>query len=164
MNNTSLVLNILVGIGISLLCGFLAGILTTEGILSWYPSLQKPFFTPPNWLFGPVWTILYLFIGIVGGMLWHESTKQTELAQTAFRFWCLQLLLNVLWSPVFFTWQQPVWALLIILTLWLVITICMVLLSKIQKIGFFLFIPYWLWVSFATILNFSICYLNGYLG
>lgn len=133
--------------------GSLIGVGTAPG--AWYASLEKPWFNPPNWMFGPVWTVLYLMIAIAGWRIWMR--RRTGGAMTA---WWVQLGLNFLWSPVFFGLQSPGWAIPIILAM-LVSIVTFIRLSWDQdRLAAWLFVPYLAWVSFATLLNVSIWWLN----
>ena len=130
---------------------------TTPAIPGWYASLNKPSFSPPNWLFGPVWTVLYLMMGLSLYLIWSKSGVTFKKPQF---FFYVQLVLNALWSIVFFGLASPGGALFIIIFLWLLILYCILEFRKISSIAAWLLVPYILWVSFATLLNFSIWYLN----
>ena len=144
---------------ICLSIGYASGIVTQNGIETWYSTLEKPSFNPPNWVFAPVWTILYICIGIAGGIIWHQIDRN-PLVKKALLFFTIQLLLNALWSFLFFGLKNPLIALIEIILLLLVIYETYIIFTKINKIAGYLFIPYLLWVSFATILNASIWWLN----
>lgn len=133
--------------------GSLIGINTAPG--EWYQSLQKPPFNPPDWIFGPVWTILYVLIAVAGWRIWRE--RATRGAMTA---WWMQLGLNFLWSPVFFTLNSIGLALIIILALLVTIIVFIRITWSRDRISSVLFMPYLAWVAFATLLNASIWYLN----
>ena len=141
--------------------GYLSGSVTRSAILTWYPTLIKPSFNPPNWLFAPVWTTLYVMMGIAGGLVWHEidSPRKKEV-KNAMLFFAIQLALNALWSYLFFGLKNPLLALIEIVLLWLLIYETYVKFGKINKFSGYLFVPYLLWVSFATVLNASIWWLN----
>ncbi|OIQ46312.1 MAG: sensor histidine kinase [Roseobacter sp. MedPE-SW] len=133
--------------------GISIGVLTAPG--DWYAALQKPFFNPPNWIFGPVWTLLYLAIAYVGWRLWQQQ-EQTGLR----RLWSLQMGLNFLWSPAFFAAQMPVLALVIILLLLGALLLFVRRAWQSDRILAVLFMPYVAWVGFATALNTAIVLLN----
>ena len=133
--------------------GLLVGFLTAPG--PWYEALAKPSFNPPNWLFGPVWTILYVLIAIAGWRLW-----QRERTGAAMKLWWLQLVLNFLWSPVFFGLEQIGLALLIILALFATILAFLAAAWNLDRVAAWLFVPYAAWVAFASLLNASIWLLN----
>ncbi|WP_133484785.1 TspO/MBR family protein [Aliiroseovarius marinus] len=133
--------------------GIVIGTLTAPG--EWYQNLQKPFFNPPNWVFGPVWTVLYLAIAYVGWRVWqheHQSALQ--------RLWIKQLVLNFSWSPVFFAAQMPALALVILLCLLVTVAGFIRATWHPDRLSALLFIPYLAWVGFASALNAAIVYLN----
>ncbi len=123
----------------------------------WYVALQKPPWTPPNWLFGPVWAVLYVTIAIAGWSVWRSRALSIT---KPILIWLLQLILNGLWSWLFFGLRRPDLALIDIVAL--LIAICWFIASanRISRIGAWLFVPYALWVGFAAALNFSIWQLN----
>jgi len=133
--------------------GIAIGTLTGPG--NWYGDLQKPFFNPPSWVFGPVWTVLYLMIAFVGWRVWHR-----EGAGLLMGLWVLQMGLNFLWSPIFFAAQEPVWALVVIGCLLLSILQFIGSAGRRDRLSAFLFLPYAAWVGFATVLNGAIVLLN----
>ena len=148
---------------ISILICELAGILgtpfTMSAIPEWYSTLNKPFFSPPNWLFGPVWTLLYLMMGISFYLIWKQNWKTKEL-KTAGLYCFAQLFLNFIWSPVFFGLRNPVLGLVVIVALWFVLLVTMKKFYSLSRNAFYLLVPYLVWVSFATALNFAIVVLN----
>ena len=156
MNRT---LKIIIAVVVCLLVGFLSGFSTQSSITEWYAFLNKPSFNPPNWLFAPVWTILYILMGIAAGLVWHKGWEAPGV-KAALGIFTLQLLLNGSWSVVFFGLRQPMAALIIILVLWTLILWCILRFLKLHKVAGYLLIPYLLWVSFATLLNYSIVALN----
>lgn len=133
--------------------GLTIGYLTAPG--EWYAQLNKPPFNPPNWIFGPVWTTIYVLIAIAGWRIWQKNKSSL-----AMKLWWAQLALNFLWSPAFFAMQQIGLALAIILPLLAVILAFIATSRKIDNIAALLFIPYAAWVSFASVLNVSILLLN----
>ena len=133
--------------------GAAIGTVTAPG--DWYAALEKPSFNPPNWIFGPVWTVLYLIIGYIGWRLWQRP----DMAPLR-PLWIVQLCLNFLWSPVFFAAEQPAIALAIILGLLLVIVHFIRVSWTHDRVCALLLIPYLAWVSFASVLNGAIVYLN----
>ena len=132
---------------------------TIPSIPEWYGSLVKPSFTPPNWLFGPVWSMLYLAMAIAGWLVWCRQRESFVTLPLA--LFGGQLVLNVLWSILFFGLQAPGIALVEILTLWVAIFATLLSFWRICKIASWLFLPYLAWVSFAAVLNFEIWRLNG---
>ena len=146
-------------IGISQLAGIIGSVFTTSEIANWYVFLNKPFFNPPNWLFGPVWIILYTLMGISLYLVWVKGYKEENIKRTV-NIFLVHLAVNSLWSIVFFGLHDLGLALVIIFTLWLMILYLIKLFWNIEKIAAYLLIPYLLWVSFASILNYSIWMLN----
>jgi tryptophan-rich sensory protein len=140
---------LVVAILIPQIVGGVGALFTTPKIASWYSGLEKPFFSPPNWIFGPVWTLLFLLMGISLYLVWN---KKKSLSDKVFKWFWIQLGLNVLWSLLFFGLESPGLALIEILILWLAI-------RKTMK-NFSLQLPYLLWVSFATLLNAGVWWLN----
>lgn len=132
---------------------------TITSIPTWYATLHKPFFSPPNWIFGPVWTTLYFLMGISMYLVWGKGLK-TKKVKAALLFFVLQLLLNFIWSILFFGFHSPLFAFVDIILLLFTITLTIVKFYKISKPASYLLLPYLLWVSFATLLNFSILVLN----
>lgn len=138
----------------------LSGWLFTEtGKGSWYQSIQKPAWNPPGWLFGPVWTTLYILMGIAFYLVW-KSPEGTPGKARAMMFWLAQLALNFFWTFIFFGQQEIGWALVEIVCLWLAILITILLFDKFTRVGAWLLVPYISWVSFATLLNWAIWNLN----
>ncbi|KKS94796.1 MAG: Tryptophan-rich sensory protein [Microgenomates group bacterium GW2011_GWC1_43_13] len=146
-------------IGICLVAGGLGTIFTISSIPTWYATLNKPFFSPPNYLFGPVWTILYILMGVSLALIWQKGIKKKTVRDAMFLFG-IQLLLNALWSPVFFGAKNLFLALIIIVLMWIFILKTILAFAKIDKTASYLLYPYIAWVSFATILNFSVWFLN----
>jgi tryptophan-rich sensory protein len=142
-----------------LMVGFIGSLPTAEAISSWYPSIVKPSFNPPNWLFAPVWTTLYVMMGMAIGIIWHEGWER-EAVKNAVMLFLAQLVLNGFWSIIFFGTRSPGAALVIIVILWILIVLCIKHFFPINKLAAYLMVPYLLWVSFATILNASIYWLN----
>ncbi len=146
---------LIVSISICLSIGFIAGMFTSSAISSWYAGLIKPSFNPPNWIFGPVWTLLYVLMGVALYLVWTKPVSKL-----AITFFVIQLALNFLWSFLFFYFKNPLAALIDIVLLLIMIILTMMQFYPVSKTAAFLFIPYALWVCFAAILNFSIYYLN----
>lgn len=140
--------------------GYLSGMATQSSVTTWFPTLIKPSFNPPSWVFAPVWSMLYIMMGIAAGLVWHRIDYEREVVRKALLFFVIQLILNALWSILFFGMRNPFLALIEIIILWLIIYETYVQFGKIDKIAGYLFIPYLLWVSFAAVLNGSIWWLN----
>jgi len=139
--------------------GYLSGLVTRESILTWYVTLNKPSFNPPNWVFAPVWTLLYIMMGVAAGMIWTSNSDE-QTTKKALGFFAIQLGLNALWSYLFFGLHNPLLALIEIILLWLMIFETYNMFKKINKTAGLLLLPYLAWVSFAAILNASIWWLN----
>jgi benzodiazapine receptor len=140
------------------LAGFLGSLFTIPAIPTWYATLRKPFFTPSNWVFGPVWISLYTLMGISLFFVWRR-TGHTKF-KVAFIFFFVQLILNTLWSAAFFVLKSPLLGLIDIVLLWIVILLTILNFFQVSKFAGVLLIPYLLWVSFAMLLNFFLWVLN----
>ena len=140
--------------------GFLSGMATQSSVTTWFPTLIKPSFNPPSWVFAPVWSLLYTMMGVAAGLVWNRIDYEKEAVKKALLFFVIQLALNALWSILFFGIRNPFLALIEIILLWLMIYETYVPFGKIDKIAGYLFIPYLFWVSFAAVLNGSIWWLN----
>lgn len=151
-------IKIVLSVLLCLAIGGLSGFATTDAINGWYATIQKPSFNPPNWIFGPVWTVLYAMMGVALGLVWSETTKLTK--SKAYTFFFVQLALNGIWSIIFFAMQNPPLAMADILLLLVFIVLTIKTFLPINKWAAYLLIPYLLWVSFASVLNASIWYLN----
>ena len=136
--------------------GWLGSLLTRPALMT-YEGLSKPNWTPPNWLFAPVWTILYVAMGVAAGLAWRRSS----LAALPMLLFLLQLVLNVAWSAVFFRLRSPGWAFLEIVALWCAILLTVVAFGRTAPVAGWLMVPYLVWVSYATALNFAIWRLNS---
>lgn len=144
---------------ICLSAGAIGSIFTFSSIPTWYAGLQKPDLAPPNWVFGPVWTTLYVMMGVSAFMIYRKGTKHKAVRQ-ALAVFGVQLALNALWSILFFGMQSPLYGLVCIAALWLSIAACIAMFWKLSKPAAYLLVPYILWVSFASLLNFWIWQLN----
>lgn len=154
MNTTfKVIISILVCLGI----GFLGAFATQASVGDWYLTIEKPSFNPPNWIFGPVWTTLYIMMGIAVGWVWSTEHVQKK---TALAWFGVQLFFNLLWSFAFFYFESPASALVVILLLLVSIVICMLKFKTVLPKAMYLLIPYLAWVSFASLLNFEIWRLN----
>lgn len=141
------------------LVGVLGSVFTVSSIRSWYLTLSKPSFSPPNWIFGPVWTTLYFLMAIAFFLIWRQNWKKRNV-QTAMKYFLAQLSFNFVWSPIFFGLRSPLIALFVIIALWILIVLTMKKFYPLSKSAFYLLVPYLLWVSFATVLNGAIVMLN----
>lgn len=141
------------------LAGLIGSFFTASSIDTWYAALQKPGFNPPDWIFGPVWVALFVLMGISLYLVWEKGIKAKGV-KTALIFFGMQLLLNMLWSIIFFGLQSPLYASIEIIILWLAILFTILKFYKISKPAAYLLVPYILWVSFAVVLNISIVIIN----
>lgn len=150
---------LILAIFFSFLASAVGSFFTDVSVGTWYLELNKPFFNPPNWVFGPVWSILYLMIGISLYLIWDEgiNKKNVKIALSVF---LIQWFFNAVWSVIFFGYHQIGLALMEIVLLWIFILLTIVNFYKVRKIAAYLLIPYLLWVSFATVLNLSLYLLN----
>jgi benzodiazapine receptor len=145
-----------------LLCqaaGFIGALFTTPSIPTWYAGLAKPSFNPPNWIFGPVWTTLFLLMGIALFLVWSKGSA-VPFVKTGIILFSVQLVLNILWSVLFFGLKTPLAGLACIVALWLAILFTIIEFFKVSSWAGSLLIPYLLWVSFASVLNFYLWKLN----
>ncbi|MCC7522332.1 tryptophan-rich sensory protein [Candidatus Uhrbacteria bacterium] len=146
-------------IAVCLIAAAIGSIFTSASLPIWYSSLTKPALNPPSWVFGPVWTVLYILMGIAAFLIWQKGWKRKDV-QEALSVFGLQLGLNILWSMFFFGLQNPGLAFLDIVLLWLSIIWTIVLFQKLSRPAAYLLAPYLAWVTFASYLNLSIWLLN----
>lgn len=139
--------------------GLAASTVTLPAIPGWYADLNKPAFSPPNWLFGPVWTLLYTLMGVAAARIWEEGFQKPGV-KTALNIFGIQLILNGLWSFLFFGFNSPMLAFLDIILLFIIILITIKKFKQIKEWTAWLLVPYLLWVGFASILNLAIVILN----
>ena len=147
--------SLLVFVLLALLVGGAASFFTAPSIPTWYATLNKPGFTPPDWLFAPVWTALYVLTGMAASRVWKLTGLGSEIG-----FWTAQLVLNFLWSAIFFSLHLVFWALLEMGVLWLLTLITLILFWRKDCVAGLLFLPYLAWVSFAFALNLAIWRVN----
>lgn len=144
---------------ICLLVGFVSSYAAHSSVNIWYDSLNKPSFNPPDWLFTPVWTLLYITMGAAAGIVWSKGFYHLWV-KTALYHFGFQLLFNGLWSIVFFGFQSPFWAMIVILTLLILIILTIRWFKIVSDVAAWLMVPYLIWVAFAAILNFKIWEMN----
>ncbi|MFW0738320.1 TspO/MBR family protein [Flavobacterium sp. T12S277] len=154
------IVKIAIALVICLMVGYSASVVTRPSVETWYPTLIKPVFNPPNWIFMPVWTLLYILMAVAAGLVWDKIKEQKETVKIALGFFLIQLTLNAIWSYLFFELKNPMLALIEIVLLWLMIYETHLKFIKINKIAGYLLIPYMAWVAFAGVLNASIWWLN----
>jgi benzodiazapine receptor len=153
-----------IGLVASLLVAFAAaaigGIATTQNLIPWYAGLTKPSWTPPNWLFGPVWSALYTLMGIAAWLVWRRGRDGAPNIAIPLGWFLLQLALNALWSWLFFGWHLTGPAFAEILLLWLAILATIFSFRRISSLAAVLLVPYLIWVTYASALNGAIAWLN----
>jgi benzodiazapine receptor len=154
MNNK---IKVVISIAVCQLAGAIGSVFTYSSVTTWYPTLAKPDFSPPTWIFAPVWITLYFLMGISLYLIWINRAKDNG---KAFILFAIQLMLNVLWSFMFFGLKSPLYGLIDILVLLVAIILTVYVSYKISVVAAILLIPYLVWVSFATILNYNIFLLN----
>lgn len=139
------------------LAGAIGALFTIKAIPTWYMYLNKPSFSPPNWIFGPAWLTLYLLMGVAVYLNWIKKTKQ---AKFNVRLFFIHLFFNFIWSPIFFGARNPLFAFFIIILIWLFIVTMIIKFWNVNKLSSLLLVPYLFWVTFASLLNFYIWRLN----
>jgi benzodiazapine receptor len=152
-------IGIVVSVIVCELAGVIGSLFTTPSIPGWYAGLTKPPFNPPSWVFAPVWTILYALMGLAAYLVYEEGFKKREVKK-ALSVFAAQLLLNTLWSIVFFGAHMIFGAAVVIVVLWAMILATILLFRRISRAAAYLLVPYILWVSFAAVLNVSLYVLN----
>ncbi len=157
-STVTLVIGLFVSISICFIAAGIGGWVTGSSVDGWFASVNKPTWNPPNWVFGPVWSTLYLMMAISAWLVWKDSSLKNS--RTALGWFAVQLVLNVLWSVLFFGLQQPGWAVVEIAGLWVSILVTILLFAKSSRLAAGLMTPYLLWVSFASYLNYTIWLLN----
>ncbi|MBU1089730.1 tryptophan-rich sensory protein [Patescibacteria group bacterium] len=150
---------LIIAIGASELAGIVGSLFTASSIPTWYATLAKPALNPPNWIFGPVWAILYLLMGVAAFLVWRKGFRRKDV-KVALAVFGGQLFLNAIWSIIFFGLKSSGWAFVEIMLLWFAIVGTMAVFYKISKPAMYLLAPYILWVSFAAYLNLAIWTLN----
>ena len=153
------VLKLVVSIVASFAAGGIGSLFTFKAIPTWYPSLKKPPYTPPNWAFGPVWTILYILMGISVFLVWQKGLDSSGVILAFVLFW-IQLVINALWSVVFFGMKSKGGGVVTIVILWLLILATIVTFFRVSNWAGALFVPYIVWVSIASYLNIGVWVLN----
>ncbi|HOK91754.1 MAG TPA: tryptophan-rich sensory protein [Spirochaetota bacterium] len=151
-------IKLVISIAIPLFIGFIGSFFTSSSVDTWYKTLKKPDFNPPNWVFSPVWTLLFILIGLSFYIIWKNNFggKKVLLLNIFFT----QLFANLIWSLFFFGLRSPFWALIDIIVLWLAILVNIIVFYRVSKPAGILLVPYILWVSFAALLNFYLYILN----
>ena len=152
-------LKVVVSLAVPLLAGLAGSLATRQAIPTWYAGLAKPSFSPPNWLFGPAWTVLYILMGLAAYLVWRRGLAAAGV-KPALAVFLVQLALNLAWSFLFFGLRSPLAGLVEIAVLWCAIAISIVLFFRVSTAAGILMLPYIGWVSFASVLNAAIWSLN----
>jgi benzodiazapine receptor len=152
-------LKLILSVAVTSLAGFIGSFFTAGSVTGWYATVRKPSFNPPNWIFGPVWTFLYVLMAVALYLVWTKGTERADV-RIAMALFGVQLGLNILWSLVFFRWESPLFAFIEIVVLWAMILLTIAAFWNISRPAAYLLMPYIVWVSFAGILNFAIYWLN----
>jgi benzodiazapine receptor len=155
----AVVVKFIVCLAVTFLAPLIGSLFTRQAVSDWYVHLNKPFFTPPGWLFGPVWTVLYLLMAVAAFLIWQKGLDDT-VVKIALALYMLQLVLNALWTPIFFGAKMPLLAFIEIIFLWIAIILTIIVFIRVSKPAAILLVPYILWTSFAAVLSFSIWRLN----
>ena len=150
---------LIISLALPQLAGLVGSFFTSPAIPTWYASLERPSFSPPNWVFGPVWVTLYLLMGISIYLIWNKLESNKKAKNFFWLFW-IHLVFNATWSIAFFGLQNPGLALINIAVIWVLIVALVIGFWKIDKRASYLLLPYFLWVSFASVLNYFIWVLN----
>ncbi|EMA42633.1 TspO/MBR family protein [Halococcus saccharolyticus] len=146
-------------VGACVVLGAAGGLITAPQIETWYATLDKPGFTPPSWVFGPVWTLLYALQGVAAWLIWRAGLDR-RIVRIALGLFTVQFVLNLSWSPAFFGLESPILGLAVIVPLWVAIVATMIAFSRVDRRAAALLVPYLAWVTFATALNYAIWTLN----
>jgi benzodiazapine receptor len=154
-------LEIAVAFGSVMVVATLGGLLTEVG--PWYEGLKFPWFRPPNWLFGPAWSVIYFLIATSGVIAWSHAPDDST-RHGLIRLFAVNAVLNVLWSPLFFIWKRPDWALYELLVFWLSVAALVVYISRVSSTAGWIIAPYLVWVTFAGLLNWRVFQLNKPFG
>ena len=153
-------LKLFIGVVVCEGAGLIGAIFTTPAITTWYATLAKPAFTPPNWLFAPAWVTLYFLMGVAAATVWQKGLAERR-HRTALAIFLVQLALNVLWSVVFFGLESPLYGLVVMAALWLAILLTIIRFFRISAPAGYIMLPYLGWVTFAAALNAAIFMLNA---
>lgn len=156
MNNA---LKLIISTAVPLIVGFTASFFTITAVGSWYQTINKPSWNPPDWIFAPIWTTLYIMMGIAFFLVWRTLADKS-VKRSAIILFILQLIANFFWSFIFFNQHQIALAFAEIIVLWLLILLTIFSFAKVSKLAAWLLVPYIIWVSFASILTYTIWQLN----
>jgi benzodiazapine receptor len=154
-----LAIKVIISLAVTFSAPVIASLVTDPASSDWYANLDKPSFNPPGWVFGPVWTVLYILMAVAAALVWHRGLAGSKV-RIALALYLLQLFLNALWTPLFFGLQMPHLAFIDIVMLWAAIILTILAFLRVSKYAALLMLPYLAWTTFAAVLNFSLWYLN----
>ena len=154
-----LFIKIIICLAVTFSAPVVASFVMEPGGSDWYANLNKPSFNPPGWVFGPVWTALYILMAVSAGLVWQKGLGERKV-RLAMGLYLVQLILNALWTPFFFGLEMPLLAFIDIVLLWTAIIFTILAFFKVSRYGALLMLPYLGWTTFAAVLNFSLWYLN----
>jgi len=152
-------IKIIVCLAVTFLAPLIVSFVMEPGGSDWYANLDKPFFNPPGWVFGPVWMVLYILMAVSAGLVWQKGLGERKV-RLAMGLYLVQLILNALWTPLFFGLEMPLLAFIDIVLLLAGIIFTILAFFRVSKYGALLMAPYLVWTTFAAVLNFSLWYLN----
>jgi len=153
------VIRLIIAILICQMIGLIGAVFTSSSVSTWYVTLTKPSFNPPNWVFAPVWTTLYIMMGISAFLVWEKGLEDQKV-KTSLSIFGIQLILNLSWTIIFFGLKSTMGGLVVIIILWFLILLTILHFYKLSKVAGIILLPYIMWVSFATVLNTAIVILN----
>jgi len=153
------VIRLIIAILICQMIGLIGAVFTSSSVSTWYVTLTKPSFNPPNWVFAPVWTTLYIMMGISAFLVWEKGFENQKV-KTSLSIFGIQLILNLSWTIIFFGLKSTMGGLVVIIILWFLILLTILHFYKLSKVAGIILLPYIMWVSFATVLNTAIVILN----
>lgn len=154
-----LFIKIIICLAVTFSSPVIASFVMEPGSSDWYANLNKPFFNPPGWVFGPVWTVLYILMAVSAGLVWQKGLGGPKV-RLAMGLYLVQLILNAFWTPIFFGLEMPLLAFIDILLLLAGIILAILAFFRVSRYGALLMLPYLVWTAFAAVLNFSLWYLN----
>ena len=159
MTTARSLIGLVVWVALCLGAGLIGSVFTARSVGDWYATLSKPPWTPPSWVFGPVWSALYVLMGVAAWLVWRQAGSSAR--TVALVVFALQLALNAAWSAIFFGLRLPGWAFAEIVVLWAAILWAVLAFLRVSPAAACLLLPYLAWVSFASVLNFAIWRMNG---
>jgi len=154
-----LVIKVIISLAVTFSAPVIASLVTDPAASNWYANLNKPSFNPPGWIFGPVWTVLYILMTVSAALVWYRGLPGQKV-RMALALYIVQLVLNALWTPIFFGLQMPLLAFIDIMLLWAAVILTILAFLRVSRYAALLMAPYLIWTTFAAILNFSLWYLN----